>query len=83
VTLTHEPAQISLRQVYEVVEGPFAVSTCLAGARGERPCGPDCILGDLLHSVQEQVRDKFEQTSLADLAGAPLDGLRARAGVSA
>ncbi len=83
VVLTDEPSQISLRQVYEVVEGPFPVSTCLANAQVGRPCGADCILGDLLHSVQEQVRDYFERTSLADLVGAPLEGLRASPGGSA
>ncbi len=83
VALTGEASRISLWQVYELLEGPPEVRACLAGPQGGRPCGPDCILGDLLHSVQEQVRDKFEQTYLTDLAAAPLDGLRARAGATA
>lgn len=55
---------ITLLEVYEAVEGPLASGDCLL----DTPvCGGECILGDLLHSVNGQVRDYLSQKRISDL----------------
>jgi Rrf2 family protein len=57
--------EITLREVYEAVEGPLSETKCLLGApvcRGDR-----CILGGLLDTVNEEVRDYLDRTVLTDL----------------
>ena len=64
--LLREPGQTTLLEIYEAVEGPLGSETCLLG---EPICGGgSCLLGELLHSVHTQVRDRLAETSLADLA---------------
>lgn len=74
VLLAQEPSRISLREVYEAMEGRPSHSRCLLRGQ-ERQCGADCILGDLVASVQRQVLDYLGSTTLADLPGASLEGL--------
>jgi Rrf2 family protein len=65
--LKKKPDQISLLEVYEAMEGPLVTNNCLLGnpiCKGE-----GCILGDLPHTVDRQVREYLSTTRLADLAG--------------
>jgi Rrf2 family protein len=64
--LARPAERIALVEVYEAIEGPLADSKCLLG----RPIcgGTRCILGRLLGSVNRQVRQYLEATTLNKLA---------------
>ena len=57
---------ITLLDVYEVTEGPLVSQDCLMG---EKACQGQCILGGLLTSLGEQVRDYLSRNTLADMTG--------------
>ncbi len=66
VGLTKDPAEITLLDIYEVMEGPLICTPCLFG---KEVCPRvNCILSNLLPGLAMQVRDYFEQTTLAQLA---------------
>jgi Rrf2 family protein len=55
---------LTLLDVYEAIEGPLVPRSCLFG----RPvCNGQCILGDLLHSVNTQIHDRLATTKLSSL----------------
>jgi Rrf2 family protein len=57
---------ISLLDIYETIDGPIATDDCLLG---EPTCtGEACLLGDLVKSVNEQMRSYLTATRLADVA---------------
>jgi len=59
--------QVALLQIYEAIEGPVDRSGCLFSAP---VChGKNCVLGEALQSIHEQLRDHLHRTMLADLAG--------------
>jgi len=63
--LARSAESITLLDVYEAIEGPLVATRCLLG---KRVCnGRQCILGDLLTTVDGQVRDYLATTRLADL----------------
>ncbi|HNT36775.1 MAG TPA: Rrf2 family transcriptional regulator [bacterium] len=66
-TLAKPAEKVTLLEVYEAIEGPMDQSTCLL----RKPVCPEgkCILGDLLKSMNAQVKDRLSQTTLADAAG--------------
>jgi Rrf2 family protein len=66
VGLARKPEEISLLEIYEVMEGSMTCHPCLFG-KDECPRA-DCVLGELLPGLARQVRDYFEQTTLAQLA---------------
>jgi len=58
--------EISLLQVYEIFEGPVSGTICLFG---KSVCGLDnCVIGDLLSNVNDQVIKYMTQTSLKKVA---------------
>ena len=63
--LADAPDKISLLQVYEAIEGPLEEGNCLLG----RPVcdGPNCILGRLLKSVNQEVRQYLAGAKLSEL----------------
>jgi Rrf2 family protein len=64
--LIGEPKEITLSQIYEAVDGPLEETGCLLN---EPACDArDCVLGDVLRQVHQQVRDYLEETTLATLA---------------
>lgn len=66
VGLAKPPAQITLLDIYEVMEGSMLCNPCLFG---KDACPrTDCVLGSLLPGLARQVRDYFEKTTLAQLA---------------
>lgn len=71
-----EPAsKITLLEVFEAVEGPIGKAGCLLGVPA---CdGMDCVLGGLLVSVHEQVKNYFANTTLDQI------GSRVNLGVTA
>lgn len=66
VSLAKEPSAITLLEVYEVMEGSMLCKPCLFG---KNVCPrTDCVLGVLLPGLARQVRDYFNETTLAQLA---------------
>ena len=63
-SLTKPSKEISLKDIYEAVEGPLPRATCLL----HRPvCAPGgCVLGSLLRDVHEQVAQKLSTTTLEE-----------------
>jgi Rrf2 family protein len=56
---------ITLLNVFETIEGKIETSTCLVGAP---VCSSGkCILGNLLESINSQVRSYLSRTRLSDL----------------
>jgi len=64
VILSKSPDKITLLQVYEALEGPLPESNCMLGVP---KCGrKSCILGDLLGSLNKQVREHLQGTKLSE-----------------
>lgn len=62
IRLARIPSEINFMQVYEAVEGPMDENYCLLG---RNMCNPtDCILGGLMESVNNEVKDFFTKTTL-------------------
>ena len=61
--LGREPGGISLREVYEIFEGPLREDRCLL----ETPvCGNSCVFGDLLANMTSLFIDFMTNTSLRE-----------------
>jgi Rrf2 family transcriptional regulator, nitric oxide-sensitive transcriptional repressor len=80
--LRGDPAEITLLQVHEAIEGRFEVSGCLFSP--PKCCG-NCILGDATREANEIVHARLARTRLADALHAftsrpapPAPGGRAR-----
>ena len=63
--LDTDPKKTTLLEVYEAIEGPLKPSTCLLGAS---VCNDNCMLGNLVASINQQVSDYFKNTTLVNLA---------------
>lgn len=61
--LSVEPEEITFLEIYEIFDGKLKNTNCLLN---ERKCEEKCILGDLISSVNKQVKEKFERTKLSD-----------------
>lgn len=61
--LIKKPEDINFLKIYELIDGELSGSKCLL-AKNE--CSQECILSDLVVSVNKQVREKFEKTKLSD-----------------
>ena len=65
--LAKDPKDITLLDIYEAIDGPISRhGPCLLHKK-ECEFG-DCIFGDLLESIPEQIESHFSGTTLADLA---------------
>ena len=64
--------EITLAKVYEAIDGPLVDEGCLLG---NPVCsGNNCVLGSVLHSLHEQLRDYLNNTTVAALVeGSPFD----------
>ena len=58
--------EIHLLQIYEAVDGPISHDECLL----HKPMcnGNVCMLGNLVYSLHEQIRDCLAKTTLADFS---------------
>jgi Rrf2 family protein len=64
--LSRVPGKITLREIYEALDGPLGKNHCLLN---KQKCGLDhCVLGNLLSEVQRRVSDHLSGTTLADVA---------------
>ncbi len=71
-TLGRAPERMSLKEIYEAIEGPVGSRDCLLGKRVCR--GKRCILSDLLTNVSSELNDYLANTKLAELAEVKLGG---------
>ena len=62
--LARDPAEITMLEVYEAVEGRLEVSHCLFATP---QCGGDCLLGDTLGKAGTLIRDRLAGSRLSDL----------------
>jgi Rrf2 family protein len=64
--LARPPADITLLEVYEAIEGPMNSSPCLL----QSPvCGGDkCLMGDIIGKLNLEVRSYLTRTRLSDLS---------------
>jgi Rrf2 family protein len=65
-TLARPADEIALLQVYEAIDGPLALSACLLQSP---QCEGNCILGDLLASLNRSVEQALKGTKVSDLTG--------------
>ncbi len=64
--LARPAEEVTMLQLFEAVEGPLGDAECLLGPR---VCdGGDCMIGELVQSVHEHVREYLSGTTLAQLA---------------
>jgi Rrf2 family transcriptional regulator, nitric oxide-sensitive transcriptional repressor len=64
--LNVDAAKIQLLRIYEAVEGPITREGC--GLHKTSCDGNKCLLGNLMDSFHEQIRDCLENTTLADFS---------------
>ncbi|MFH1843081.1 MAG: Rrf2 family transcriptional regulator [bacterium] len=62
-SLRKNPEDINLKEIYEIIDGPLRQHVCMLG-HSECEFG-QCIFGDLLTNVHEQVDSHFSRTTLA------------------
>ncbi|MBL9171195.1 MAG: Rrf2 family transcriptional regulator [Verrucomicrobiales bacterium] len=77
-TLARSAEQITLLEVFEAIEGKMALQRCLQSASScERQEG--CALCSVFEQAQDQVKDVFARTTIADLEKKHLPAGAARA----
>ena len=64
--LARPPQRITLKQVYEAMEGPLRPKTCLFDVP---VCKGRCILGDLIEGTNAKIRDRLARTTVSDVSG--------------
>jgi Rrf2 family protein len=63
--LSRPPEQITLLEIYEAIDGPMTMASCLLGSKG---CGAVCCqVGPKLAAVNQSMRDYFGSVCLSDL----------------
>lgn len=62
--LKKDPADISLLNIYECIEGKFEVQSC-PGHKKICPFG-NCLMGDLSYKISFELRDYLSKKSLKD-----------------
>ena len=68
VSLSRAPADISVLEVVEAVQGPVAVNKCFIASR-ECDNRAGCVIRSSLVSVQERMIEIFKTTTVGGLAG--------------
>lgn len=63
--LQRKPGELTLLEIYEIVEGPAKSSRCLLG---QQMCNDECPLGHLFHDAEENVITQLQQTTLEHFA---------------
>jgi len=65
-TLARNPKKISAREVFEAVDGPIAIQSCLDSAR---PCikSPSCRLTPVWTTMQRVLNTQLEKIKISDL----------------
>ena len=58
-----DPESLPFIDIYELFDGKIADDSCLLSRDG---CQKNCIFGDLIDSVNKQVKKQFENTKISD-----------------
>ena len=66
--LAHPPAEITVRQVIEAVEGQYRFSRCLDDDY-VCSCGPGCPFQAVFNEVTDMVRKKLDSVTFQELSG--------------
>lgn len=61
--LAVKPEDVTFLEIYEIFDGKIKDCSCLLV---DERCGDKCVFGDLISSVNNQVRERFEKTKLSD-----------------
>jgi Rrf2 family protein len=67
IYLNKQPSTITIRQIVEAIEGPFAINQCLIG-KDSCVRKPSCPLHKVWREAQEGMLKVLEATTLATLA---------------
>ena len=67
--LARRPEEISLLDVFEVMEGPLGLTSCTMEGHW-CPRETDCTLASVWHAVQDQIQTHLAEATLDRLAGA-------------
>jgi len=65
--LARDPAEITLLEIHEALEGPLPKHYCLLG---KPRCAEGCVLGSFVEKVTREFQDQLTRTRLSDVAGA-------------
>jgi Rrf2 family nitric oxide-sensitive transcriptional repressor len=66
-SLIKQAEDITLLEIYELIEGPFIVDDCLLN---EKICGPGlCPLGSTLREANTKLKTYFQSTNISELTG--------------
>ncbi len=63
--LGRDPDEVTLLDAYEAIDGPLRPSSCLMQHRACQ--GRGCILGDMLETINNDVRDHLSSQKLSEL----------------
>ncbi len=63
--LKKDASRISLKKIYETIEGKLFDNFCLLDRKICR--GKECILGDLVKKINKQMREYMDHTMICDL----------------
>jgi Rrf2 family protein len=72
IYLNKKPSEVTVRQIVEAIEGPFAINQCLIG-RNSCSRKPACPLHDVWRKAQEGMLAVLESTTLESLSEAMHD----------
>lgn len=61
--LAEKPENISFLEIYELFDGKIKDANCLLT---EKKCDNECVLGDLIITLNKQVKEKFSKIKLSD-----------------
>ncbi|MBI4733776.1 MAG: Rrf2 family transcriptional regulator [Rubrobacteridae bacterium] len=67
IYLNKRPDEVTIRQIVEAIEGPFAINQCLIG-RDSCSRKPACPLHDVWRKAQEGMLSVLESTTLTSLS---------------
>lgn len=62
--LIRKAEDITFLEIYELFDGKLKDSNCLLS---EKKCHGECAFGDLIFSLNNQVKEKFKKTKLCDI----------------
>lgn len=59
-----EPEELTFMEIYEMFDGKLRDANCLLH---KVPCKKNCIFGTMVATINTEVREKFSNTTLAEL----------------
>lgn len=65
-TLSREKNRITLREIYEAIDGPLDEFTCLF--KTKKCTSPRCVMGDTLTDIKVRFQEYLTKTRLSDIS---------------